>query len=267
MALTLTYIIIMTWTKKHDEFCLEQKLRPSTMVLLRWILRRSNNSKVSEIEIDLKVFNAWVAKKRGRGYDRKTLSEAVAQLDEKTDGLILVLKNYTPWIKKLLVRPLDLVLSQRAARLGKSPKLNRGNPMYSEAFKKRNREQLLQNISKLDSFLNKFGLRYTPDALHRLWRFSGSKMSNIVASVELMLKTHGELVKRNFNGSTEDIQGIESPKGWLHECLKYGWHFDLESVDLPLFDSISALTGYVRDTFNSIGNSSPPQYQEVSNLE
>ena len=257
----------MTWTKKHDEFCLGQKLRPSTMVLLRWILRRANNCKVTEIEIDLKLFNAWVARKRGRGYDRKTLSEAIAQLDEKTDGLIVVTKDYTPWIKKLLVRPLDLVLSQRAARLGKTPKLKCGNPMYSEAFKKRGREQLLQNISKLDSFLQKFGLKYTPDALHRLWRFSGKKMSEVEKAIELMLKTHGELVKRNFDGSTSEVQGITSPKGWLHDCLQYGWHYDNEPVILPLFDTISALANHVRGAFNSIGNSSGSQHHKTLHLE
>ena len=267
MPLKLTYILVMTWTKKHDELCLEQKPRQSTMFLIRWILRRANNSQVSEIEIDLKLFNAWVAKKRGRGYDRKTLSEAIAQLDEKTEGLIVVLKNYTPWIKKLLVRPLDLVLSQRAARLGKTPKLKQGNPMYSEAFKKRGREQLLQNISKLDCFLRKVGLRYTPDALHRLWRFSGKKMSNVREAVKYMLEVHAEKVKASGATCLEEAEGIEKPKGWLHDCLKYGWHYT-ETIELPLFDSsTSALMNFVRDAFNSVSNGSPPQYREVSNLE
>ena len=54
MAIDVTKIILMTWTKKYEEFCLEQKLRPSTAVLLRWILRRSNSTKVDEIEIDLR---------------------------------------------------------------------------------------------------------------------------------------------------------------------------------------------------------------------
>ena len=257
----------MILRKKHAEFCLEKKLRPSTTVLLGWILRRANNCGVSEIEIDLKVFNAWVAKKRGRGYDRKTLSEATRQLDEKTEGLILVTKDYTPWIKKLLVRPLDLVLSQRAARLGKTPKLKRGNPMYSEAFKKRGREQLLQNISKLDCFLLKFGLKYTPDALHRLWRFSGKKMSNIQEAVKYMLKVHGEKVRASGATSIEEAEGIKKPQGWLHDCLKYGWHYT-ETVELPLFDSsTSALMNFVRDTFNSIGDGLTEQYQGVSNLE
>ena len=98
----LTSIIPMTWTKKHDEFCLEQKLRPSTILMLRWILRRANNHNVCEIEVDLRLFNTWIAKKRGTPYDRKTIKEAIAQLDECTQGLVLITKEYTPWVKKLL---------------------------------------------------------------------------------------------------------------------------------------------------------------------
>ena len=120
---------------------------------------------------------------------------AIALFGEKTDGLIVVLKNYTPWVKKLLVRPLDLVLSQRAARLGKTPKLNHGNLTYCEAFPKRGREQLRQNISKLDCFLCKFGLKYTPDALHRWWRFSGKKMSKIQGAVKYMLEVHAAKIR------------------------------------------------------------------------
>ena len=106
----------MTWTKKHDEFCLEQKLRPSTRLLLRWLLRRAKLNQVAEIEIDLRVFNNWVAKRRGTPYDRKTIREAIAQLDEETRGLVLITKRYSPWVQKLLVRPLSNVAEENSLK-------------------------------------------------------------------------------------------------------------------------------------------------------
>lgn len=52
--------VTMTWTKKHDEFALSCKFRPSTRLLAGWILRRAKPNQVAEIEIDLRVFNNWL---------------------------------------------------------------------------------------------------------------------------------------------------------------------------------------------------------------
>lgn len=261
MAINVTKIILMTWTKKHEEFCLKQKLRPSTLILLRWILRRSNSVKVDEIEVDLRIFNAWVAKKRGRGFDRKTLREAIAQLDEKTQGLILITKKYSAWIFKLMVRPLNLVLAQSSRNAGKSPKPPTGNPMFSGDRKKASREQLLQNISKLDSLFKKLGMNYTPDSLMRIWRFAGKKMSEVENAVEYMLRCHNEKLERSSSIQGEP-EGIPSPKGWLHDCLKYGWHINKdESIQLPRFDSIKAISNFIRDISPKLSCRNQLRYQ------
>ena len=117
----------MTWTKKHDEFCLKQKLRPSTKLLLCWILRRANQYQVTEIEVDLRIFNSWVAKKRGTPYDPKTIKEAMNQRYECSDGLILISKTYSPWVKKLIVRPLSLVTQKKPQKTGIIPQVNGSN--------------------------------------------------------------------------------------------------------------------------------------------
>ena len=228
----------MTWTKKHDEFCLEQKLRPSTILMLRWILRRANNQNVCEIEVDLRLFNTWIAKKRGTPYDRKTIREAIAQLDESTQGLVLIAKEYTPWVKTLVVRPLSFVLTQKAQNQGNTPKIEQGNPMYDNEHKERAIKQQQQNISKLDALFTKVGIKYDQHALKRVWQLAGKSMANIVESVELLLHRHRTQEKP-----------IKNPQGFILDCLRFGWHqgFDLYyQAELPFFESGSAIAQFVR---------------------
>lgn len=222
----------MSWNKKNDQFALMCGLRPSATLLLRWILRRAKFNQVDEIEIDLRVFNAWVAKNRGTPFDRKTIREAIAQLDEQTQGLIVITKNYTPWVKKVIVRPLEMVLKTNSSKQVESPKLVTGNPMFGSDHKKSSRELLLQNISKIDTLFRKLGMKYSPDALMRIWRMAGKSIAEIKNAVAYMITYHS--TKVGNPRCAEDKKGVTSPKGWLHECLKHGWHNDTKDIFLPV---------------------------------
>jgi hypothetical protein len=222
----------MTWNKKNDQFALMCGLRPSATLLLRWILRRAKLNQVDEIEIDLRQFNAWVAKNRGTPFDRKTIREAIAQLDEQTQGLIVITKNYTPWVKKVIVRPLEMVLRNNSSKQVESPKLATGNPMFGSDHKKTSSELLLQNISKIDTLFRKLGMKYTPDALMRIWRMAGKSLAEVKSAVAYMITYHS--TKVGDPKCAEDKKGITSPKGWLHECLKWGWHHDTDDIILPV---------------------------------
>ncbi|NJK56487.1 MAG: hypothetical protein HC939_11055 [Pleurocapsa sp. SU_5_0] len=99
----------MNWNKKHDKFALAYNLRESQGYVLRDILRKAKPNEPTEIEIDLRLTNRWIGKVRGSGeYHRKTITNAIAALDEKTQGMITILKRYNPWVYKILVRPLYL---------------------------------------------------------------------------------------------------------------------------------------------------------------
>jgi len=198
-----------------------------------WIMRRVKPHQTQNLEIELTLFNQWVQKFRGRGYDRKTLKFALAQLDECTQGLILIEKSYTWAIHKIIVRPLDFVLSQNDQNSGKTPKLPTGEPMFSAEHKKTAYKQQQQNISRLKSLFSEVGLRFTPDALVRIWRLALKDFDNVVDAVELLLHRHSTQTK-----------SIPNPCGWLVDCLKYGWHYESELVqepNLPIYDSISQL--------------------------
>jgi cytochrome c556 len=224
----------MTWNKKNDQYALSCGLRHSSERLLRWLLWRAKRGEVCEIEIDLRVFNQYIAHDRPRPYDRKTLKEALAQLDEKTQGHILITKSYTWAIHKIIIRPIEMVIQQNSQIGDKLPKLVTGNPMFDADHKKQSRELLLQNISKVDSLFQKLGMRYTQDALMRIWRLAGKNMSNLSDAVTYMLQCHAEKLRRTEH--LDEPEGVTTPKGWLHDCLKYGWHTVNDVVNLPYLE-------------------------------
>ncbi len=223
------------WTKKHDEFCLSVGLRPSSKLLYGWINRKVKSHVVKEIEIDLRDFNHWVGKKRGKPYDRKTLKSAIAQLLEKTKGLIVEIKQITWYYYKLLVKPLSYLTSDKKPIAGKSP--NSESPKSaSDSNSHHNKfQQQQQNISKIDSLLQKLGLRYDFQALNKIWQLSGRCVNRIVKAIELMLYRH-------------QSNAIPKPPGFIIECLKHTWQegFDLYyQPELPKFNAISDLKQFM----------------------
>lgn len=238
----------MTWNKKNRQFALSCGLRPSSEKLAHWIICRTNNFKPTEKLIDLRDFNREIGKDRLQGeYDRKTIKEAIAQLDELTYGWFTIVKSHTWALHTVLVRPVEMALQNKSQLLGAAPKLKAGNPMFSKEHKKASRELLLQNISKLDSLLQNLGLKYSPDALMRIWRYAGQKMSEVENAVSYMLECHNEKLERQSSINDEPL-GITTPKGWLHDCLKHGWHiFKDEPIMLPRFDSVGAITNFIKE--------------------
>ncbi len=228
----------MTWNKRYDQFALSCGFRHSSERLLRWILRRAKANQVTEIEIDLRVFNKFIERDRGKPYDRKTIREAIAQLDEKTQGLILITKSYSPWVKKILVRPLEMVLANKSQNGDNAPRLNRGNPMFSDEHKKAIALQQQQNISKIDTLFKNVGLIYDHDALNRIWKLPGKCLDNIAQSVELLLHRH-----------STSSEKIGNPQGFIIKCLKDGWYktFDLYyQAKLPYFKTGQEIANFVR---------------------
>ncbi len=218
------------WNKRHDEFVYNQRLTPSSAFLLRWILRKTKLNEIVEIEIDLKKFNDWVGKKRGKPYHRKTLADAIDQLDNQTEGMICIIQRYTAYIFEIIVRPLDFILRDKRAKCEKSSNSNNLNPMYSEEHKKRLEQQQHQNITKIDNLFQKVNLNFTRDALTRIWRLANKKVENVVKTIELLVYQH----------STPSNKSIERPHGFVIDCLKYRWYdnFDLYyQPEIPKFGS------------------------------
>lgn len=92
------------WSKQHDSFALEHKLPPAAALLWRWLM---SQGETEDIEPDLNDFNRWVERKRGKGYCRQTLKDAVAKLEEI--GIIRIARRFTWRVSRLVVRSLKWV--------------------------------------------------------------------------------------------------------------------------------------------------------------
>lgn len=221
----------MTWTKKHDEFALACEFRESMSLILRFCFRRAKLNEPTEIELDLKKCNAWIGKHRVKGeYHRKTLATAIALLDERSRGVFTILRSYSPWVHKVLIRPLDFAQKTENANCAREPKPPTVKPMFDADHKQRLEKQQQQDISKLNSIFSQVGLVYSHDAILRIWRLAGKKIESIRKAVELML----------YQNSTQS-EPIRKAHGWLVSCLKNNWqeNFNLYyQPELPKFESV-----------------------------
>lgn len=241
------------WTKKHDKFALAVNLSGCQSLVLRDIFRKTKLYEPTEIEIDLRKTNKWIGRDRWRGqYHRKTIQGAIAALDEKTMGMVTIIKKYTPWVYKILVRPLSFLERIKSAKCGSMPKPNGCNPMYSEEHKNRAREQQQQNISKIKTTLEKVGLNFDPLALNRIWRYAGKSVDNLKSAVELLL------YRRSLKAEDEPMN---NPQGYLMDILKKGYYKDFSlyyNADLPYFKSGEQIANFVSSIMPKIDTSPPP---------
>ena len=228
----------MTGIKIYDQFALSCGLAESARLLLGFCLRHSKQNEPSDIELDLRKFNRWVAKKRPLGeFHRKTLSRAIAQLDEKSQGAITILKRYSPWYYKITVRPLEFLAKLERAKKETSPKVNGGNPMFSEAHKERLFKQQQQELSKIDCLFKTMGMEFSYDALLDIWRKAGKEINEVKKAVKLML----------FRHSTQKEQ-IKNPYGWIRRCIQFSWQDNYDpyyQTDLPVFSNTTDLDCFV----------------------
>jgi hypothetical protein len=184
----------------------------------------------------LKDFNSWIGKKRGRGYDRKTLKTAIAQLYEQTEGLIIQQKEITWYYRKIIVKPIAFLAQEKTPKKEQSPKTESLEPLSTGKDNSKQFQQQQQNISKIDGLLRKINLRFDRDALNRIWQLSGKCFDRILQSIELLLH-------RNCHKT------IANPHGFLVDCLKYNWSegFDLYyQPELPQFNSSIDLRKFIK---------------------
>ena len=178
----------MYWTKKHDEFCLLHKITASSAVLLfKYIIRRTKTVTTEELEIDLKNFNCWIKQKRGKGYDPKTLKEAIAMICDRSDGMVVEFKHYSWYCRKLIVKPVTFFAKKKSPKIGEDTKTESPNPSWRRSSNDEKLQQQQQDISNIDKLTKKIGLKYDPDALNNIWRLSGKSINRVIKAIELMV--------------------------------------------------------------------------------
>lgn len=100
-----THKSISQWTYKHEAFCLKNTIPRSAQLMWEWLIKEGKLN--IEVEPDLKDFNSWIAKHRGKGYCRNTLKSAFNTLVE--NRIVNLVKRYTWRIVKIVTRPLEFL--------------------------------------------------------------------------------------------------------------------------------------------------------------
>lgn len=225
----------MYWSKKHDEFCMARKITAnSALLLFKHIVRRLKSNSIEEIEIDLKQFNKWIERKRGRGYDPKTLKDALDMICDRSDGMVVVFKRYTWYCQKLIVKPLAFFERNNSHEIGETTENESLNGAWRRSSNDEMLQQQQQNLNTINNLAKKVGLNYDHDALLKIWRLAGKSVDRVIKAIELMLY-------RNHTAQ------ISKPHGFLIECLKRNWQegFDLYyQPELPRFRSSEELQTY-----------------------
>lgn len=94
------------WTRKHNKFCVQNRLTPTARELWQWLLDEIPEGS-NEI-IDLRDFNNWVKRSRGFPHDPKTVKSAAQQLRDK--GVLTNPKSYTAYIWKWTLQPIKVLM-------------------------------------------------------------------------------------------------------------------------------------------------------------
>ena len=192
-----------TWTEKHDEFCLKNKLYPSTKLLWQWLLRQGEL--YTEIEPDLIEFNQWVKKYRGNGYCRVMLKKALEQLVESR--VIDLVKRYTWRVLKVITKPLSALktkkdLRQRKQKYDPQPSIVRSASTGTEQQQQYIIERKLR-INRNLELLEKAGIYFDKNVTEVLNR----PEHEVKVSIALF----------DLAGSFEKIK---RPEGWVRTCLR-----------------------------------------------
>ncbi|MEA5579542.1 hypothetical protein [Anabaena sp. UHCC 0451] len=185
-----------TWTEKHDQFCLKNKIPPAAKLLWQWLIREGV---VIEVEPDLSEFNKWVEKHRGKAYAHNYLKKMFAVLVE--NRVVQVVRQYSWKIFKLLVRPLSWLNPPKKRKLHndnssyKTPTSNPGNFVDADVQQ--------QHILSNQELMSHEGIHFDTQEKEVLDR----PQFEIKAAL-LLFKLRGAAEK------------ILNPEGWVRHCLR-----------------------------------------------
>ena len=97
-----------SWTEKHEQFCYENKLYPCARTLWQWLLKHKDD------EPDLKEFNKYVSRYRGKPYCRPHIKAAFNQLVECR--VIRLVKQFTWHLVRIVTIKFEELLPKKNSR-------------------------------------------------------------------------------------------------------------------------------------------------------
>lgn len=232
----------MTWTIKHHDICLKNKMRPATINLAAYIYRRCKPDESTELEIEREKFDQQMIKTKGEAYHRTYWRKSVEELERLSNGAVVILRDYRHGVFKILVRPISFAIENKKTKGEDSLAPKPGNPMFSEDQKKKFLEQQQQDIETIKSLFDKLGMEWSRDALLKIWRMSGKSVDDVKTAIEHMLHIN-----------TNQSKPIGTAHGWFISCMQNGWHklFNHQlTYELPKFNSRLELMSYINCHLN-----------------
>ncbi len=233
------------WTDKHNEFCVKHRLPASARELWQWILETQAGTS-AEVEFNLKSFNAWVEKQRGKPHDVKTVKSAAQRLvdcgafkDLKCDGFKW---NWKRWI----IMPIEEIVKRIKRRknsvdTGENPNSDAPNPQSADeevitttTFSQGGRDD--EDLKQKLDLCHEAGIEYQSKEAGFLRTFSLEQIKKAIAYF---------LFKRN---------DIDYPEGWFRKCLEdnYAERY-LESLERNQHFG-SGLFGFTRPVTSALAN-------------
>lgn len=234
----------MTWTLKHQEFAIKNHFWQSSTNIACYLSKQAKPNEPTEIEFKREKFQKYIEKLTGQKYHRTTIRKAIYDLESKSQGMYVILYDYSRGVFKTMVYPLDWVTENRKPKQETSHNENARNYMFSEQHKVEEDKQQQQFIDKADELFKKISLKFDRDALLKMWRSSGKSIERVVNAVKFLLH-------RNSNAANP----IKNPHGLLVDSLRYGWaeNFDLYyEPELPMFSSRMQIDKFVSNLAEQI---------------
>jgi hypothetical protein len=170
------------WNKKHDQLSAKSKITPSAQLLWRYLIWNQLEGKGQELDLE-ECFNAWIAKYRGKGFDRKTLKTALAQLDRV--GIVKILTQYTWRRYKIVCWQLNQIEKNSQIQENSHEKLTpkkKLNPNQIKAFKKKQQKEALrqQQLEQVNNLCQSIGVKFQPDILRQIAWFGVEQLTKAV---------------------------------------------------------------------------------------
>jgi hypothetical protein len=229
----------MTWNKKLQEFAIKNHYWQSSTNLSCYISKDVDPNKPTEYMLRREDFQKYMKKLTGEEYHRTTVRKALYDMVEKSQGMYVILEDFSRGKYKIMVFPLAWVTENKKPRQESRHNENCGNPMYSEAHKKKLKDQQQQekDIEIIKGCFDKLGMQWSREALLKIWRMAGNSVDNVKDAIDFML-----------HANTTQSEPIRKPHGWFIRCMERGEYkmFAHQLLyQLPRFNSKVDLMGYI----------------------
>lgn len=213
--------------EEFQRFAYEAKLTPASQNLYLWLVKNHNDD-----ADDLREFDDFIEKHRGKPYHRETLRRSINQLKEH--GLIVVAKEFRWNILRLALRPLKLLNQKKSPKSGQKLTKERSKPrgfgggfIQQQPIKSKKSQQSKESkkdLAKRLEICEAAGLCYVPGQQEWLLAFDLDEIANAVKYLLSQINIHNR-------------------EGFFRKSLEECWNFipAQKLVNIPGLRSLGVL--------------------------